>query len=286
MQAALENNSVDSVNELFRGMSLEEGAKLLGRMYEANCLEFKAIADTTEKKDPKVSSTAVAVGWGAQREHVRFERVIGVDKLSKIAIPVHPRQTCVDYEPETIGSRDTIMCAGGDGKNTCGQDSGGPLFDEETGELIGVTSFALPDRNDKYCSQAPAIYTRVASYMDFINANLGGAGGLPDPDYAWTRRAVRPLERLCRSYQNSGNRAKCPALVQPCVAETKPDADADMAEAGQALTECARWRMACGDAEGPERSQCIDKVNECLKDENSEKCYAPLGGDRWDGGDD
>ncbi|KAK8141168.1 hypothetical protein G3M48_000663 [Beauveria asiatica] len=223
--------------------------------------------------DPKVNSTAVASSLdekgdtnrdarGAQGERDNFQGLVGVEKLSKIVIPVHPRQACVDLGPTAVGSRDTIVCAGGNGKTTCGQDSGGPLFDQETGELIGVTSFGSPDKNEKYCSQAPGVFTRVASYMDFINANLGGAGGLPTADYAWTRRAAATLQSSCWLY---GDKAACERFVQPCAAEVKPGTDG--AATAQALRNCAKTRMACAWREGPKLDRCIDKVKKCVKKE-------------------
>ncbi|KAM3457602.1 hypothetical protein MY3296_001034 [Beauveria thailandica] len=212
---------------------------------------------------PKVNSTAETAGWGAQGERDNFRDLVGVEKLSKIVIPVRPLQDCVDLDPTEVGSRDTIVCAGGNGKTTCGQDSGSPLFDQATGELIGVMSFSSPDKNRKYCSQAPAVFTRVASYMDFINANLGGAGGLPTADYAWTRRAAATLRGSCWRY--FGDKAACARVVQPCLAEVKPDTDG--AAAAQSLRKCADARMACRWKEGPKFDKCIEKVKKCVKKE-------------------
>ncbi|KAM3437958.1 hypothetical protein NHJ13734_004362 [Beauveria thailandica] len=222
--------------------------------------------------DPKVNSTVIALGWGAQGERDNFQGLVGVEKLSKIVIPVRPRQDCVDLSPTEVGSRDTIVCAGGNGKTTCGQDSGGPLFDQATGELVGVTSFGSPDKNEKYCSQAPAVFTRVASYMDFINANLGGAGGLPTADYAWTRRAAATLQRSCWRFVD---KAACAKIVQPCSAEVKPDTDG--AAAAQALRSCAETRMACAWREGPKLDRCIEKVKKCVKKETETPSLTPWG---------
>lgn len=46
----------------------------------------------------------------------------------------------------------------------------------QTGQLIGVSSFVLNDTQGYYCDQAPAIFTRVGSYIFFINKNLGASG--------------------------------------------------------------------------------------------------------------
>ncbi|KAM3547434.1 hypothetical protein ARSEF4850_010030 [Beauveria asiatica] len=183
--------------------------------------------------------------------------------------------TALAFSAVSVGAvsiRDTIVCAGGNGKTVCGQDSGGPLFDQETGELIGVASFGSPDKNKNYCSQAPGVFTRVASYMDFINANLGGAGGLPTADYAWTRRAAATLQSSCWRY---GDKAACAKFVQPCSAKVKPDTD--VAAAAQSLRNCANTRMACAGRQGPKLDRCIDKAEKCVKKETETPSLTPWG---------
>ncbi|CAB1341371.1 unnamed protein product [Coregonus sp. 'balchen'] len=60
------------------------------------------------------------------------------------------------------------MCAGfwEGGKDTCQGDSGGPLVRLSAGQFVqvGITSFG------KGCGREvfPGVYTRLASYMDFI----------------------------------------------------------------------------------------------------------------------
>lgn len=62
------------------------------------------------------------------------------------------------------------VCAGGDGKDTCKGDSGGPLIDQETGHIIGITSRSSWPCG---CGRHPGLYGRVSSYIDFIQKNLG-----------------------------------------------------------------------------------------------------------------
>ena len=68
---------------------------------------------------------------------------------------------------------DTI-CAGAKGKDACHGDSGGPLIDQETGQLIGIVSRGL-------CTNPPTVYTRVGSYIPWIKDHLGGVGSGPKP---------------------------------------------------------------------------------------------------------
>lgn len=49
----------------------------------------------------------------------------------------------------------------------CKGDSGGPLISEQTRELIGVVSLGMP------CATGiPDVYTRVSSYIDWIDDTL------------------------------------------------------------------------------------------------------------------
>ncbi|KAF5127083.1 Chymotrypsinogen B [Metarhizium anisopliae] len=57
--------------------------------------------------------------------------------LSKVVLGIHSREDCAKYQG--VGDRDTIVCARGEVKNVCRADSGGPLFDQKTGLLLGVT---------------------------------------------------------------------------------------------------------------------------------------------------
>lgn len=98
--------------------------------------------------------------------------------LSKVAIPIHAREKCANLMPGA-GGRDTVVCAGGDGKNICRNDSGGPLIDQVTGQVIAVVSWVIPDARQIVCGSAPAVYTRVGSYIPWIEENLR-----PKPDRA------------------------------------------------------------------------------------------------------
>ncbi|KAM3452275.1 hypothetical protein MY5147_008448 [Beauveria neobassiana] len=120
--------------------------------------------------DPAVNSTAVAAGWGRQHES-GFK----VDMLSKVVIPIQARKDC----PK---ANDTTICAGGNGKTVCKGDSGGPLVDEKTQQVIGISSWVPKEEGGHHCNLAPASYTRVGSYIPFIEENLGGSLPVPDEE--------------------------------------------------------------------------------------------------------
>jgi secreted trypsin-like serine protease len=66
------------------------------------------------------------------------------------------------------------MCAGGEkGKDSCRGDSGGPLIIEDETEgtfyLAGIVSYGSIGCG---AYDAPAIYTRVALYSDWIKENV------------------------------------------------------------------------------------------------------------------
>lgn len=108
----------------------------------------------------------IVSGWGVTRENSGSLSNI----LRYVQVPIVNVTRC----QETYGSRVTNdhVCAGfqAGGKDSCQGDSGGPLVRvvDNRYELVGIVSFGYG------CGQpsAPGVYTRVASYIDWINANL------------------------------------------------------------------------------------------------------------------
>ncbi|KJZ74975.1 hypothetical protein HIM_05706 [Hirsutella minnesotensis 3608] len=142
--------------------------------------------------DPLGGSSAITAGWGSQFDGGNY-----AEKLRKASMPVKERKVCVDVDILHYAENMTnVVCAGGNGQNVCHTDSGGPLVDEKTGQLIGVTSWVIPDENQNRClGQMPSVFTRVGSYIPFITENMaanplkpeaaapkppnGGPGGSP-----------------------------------------------------------------------------------------------------------
>lgn len=119
-------------------------------------------SDATYKEGENV----VVSGWGVTRENSGSLSNI----LRYVQVPVVNITRC----QETYGTRVTNdhICAGyqSGGKDSCQGDSGGPLVRvvDNRYELVGIVSFGYG------CGQpgAPGVYTRVASYVDWIQANL------------------------------------------------------------------------------------------------------------------
>ncbi|OAA63216.1 trypsin-related protease [Cordyceps fumosorosea ARSEF 2679] len=153
------------------------------------------------------------------------------ENLSKITIPIHARES-------------------GSGKSPCKFDSGSGLIDQKTGQVIGVASFVIKDKNSYYCDQAPTVFTRVGSYMSFIKQHLEGADAAaakPDP--------VPATNTTKTEYQ--GPRAKEDELRSTAVKPNKYGIPED---------ECRRMVAQCvfEEAQKKEVAQNFDGVIECM----------------------
>ncbi|KAI1966804.1 hypothetical protein LOZ58_000293 [Ophidiomyces ophidiicola] len=120
--------------------------------------------------DPIPGSTAVVAGWG----HTKFE---GSESphLLKADIPVISRKKCNDYWSEI--DRKILfsqMCAGTKKAAGCNGDSGGPLFDSITGQVIGIVSQA------QRCSETgwPTVFASVSAYVDWIKEHASLEEGI------------------------------------------------------------------------------------------------------------
>ncbi|TWU72858.1 hypothetical protein ED733_003271 [Metarhizium rileyi] len=147
--------------------------KLETPISECHGVEYAVLP--ADGSDPTADSEAVAVGWGQQTPLQESGNGEDVKERAEVTLTVHPRETCSQNRP-LVGDRDTIVCAGGNGKGVCKGDSGGPLVDLQTGELIGISSFILNTTQGLTCGQAPAVFTRIGSFIPFINKNLGTSG--------------------------------------------------------------------------------------------------------------
>ncbi|XP_052889342.1 serine protease snake-like [Anopheles moucheti] len=123
---------------------------------------------TSERLDV---STAIATGFGLTEDFGPKS-----DELRKVALNIYDNALCADrYRLNRHirqGISSTQICVGdlSGGKDTCQGDSGGPLqVTREENQcmfyIVGVTSFG------QVCGSAtPAIYTRVSSYLDWIES--------------------------------------------------------------------------------------------------------------------
>lgn len=112
-------------------------------------------------KDQKELSV-IASGWGRESQHGSLHK-----KLRFLNFKTLKYETCkkIHAKKKNIVDRETHICVyGGRGKSLCFGDSGGPLIDEATGNLVGVFS-GLEDCTGEY----PLLFMRIESYIHWIN---------------------------------------------------------------------------------------------------------------------
>ncbi|XP_035206197.1 chymotrypsin-C-like isoform X2 [Stegodyphus dumicola] len=115
--------------------------------------------------------TAQVIGWGVQEKGGRESA-----KILQTAVEKVPTNSMCSFTYAILGIPVTRrhVCAGGESdKGICFGDSGGPLvaLNETQPIAIGVASFV----SRRGCAQRfiPAVYTNVASYMDWVTENMG-----------------------------------------------------------------------------------------------------------------
>lgn len=171
-----------------------------------------------------------------------------VDKLLKAVISVHPREVCAKKTPNIAGKQ-TIVCAGGDGKGTWRHDSGGPLIDQETGLLIGIVA-AGGDPEE------PGLYIRVGSYIPFIKEYLGSVSNpdanaplrteayekLVEAQESWDKQVEEHCQRTGQDFFNCRDEAK------KCKALRKPDGNMDQVYPciDKKMDEFNKWGQSIG----------------------------------------
>lgn len=108
----------------------------------------------------------IVTGWGVT-ESGSYSGI-----LLKVTIPILCLDKCIEVFGGTLAIiRGTNICAGvlEGGKDSCMGDSGGPMVDEDTNELIALVSWGLQE-----CALPgyPAVYTRLTSYLKWINHTM------------------------------------------------------------------------------------------------------------------
>lgn len=116
---------------------------------------------------PKLSDLPEKTIWVSGWGRVSPQGGISV-QLLEVSIPVIPNSTCSTSleDATTLSISASQICAGRLGGDSCNGDSGGPLSVRQEGRttLVGVVSFGPNE-----CGNGdPAIYTRVASYADWL----------------------------------------------------------------------------------------------------------------------
>uniref|UniRef100_A0A182QVG9 Peptidase S1 domain-containing protein n=1 Tax=Anopheles farauti TaxID=69004 RepID=A0A182QVG9_9DIPT len=123
------------------------------------------------ESDTLSAPSAIATGFGLTEDFGTKS-----DELRKVSLNIYSNNLCAErYRLNRHirqGVRNTQLCVGdlAGGKDTCQGDSGGPLqLTREENQcmfyIVGITSFG------QVCGSAtPAIYTKVSSYLDWIES--------------------------------------------------------------------------------------------------------------------
>ncbi|KAI9584042.1 melanization protease 1-like [Glossina fuscipes] len=121
-------------------------------------------------EDFSTLSRATITGWGAT------EKSLSSNILMKAEIPVLDINECTRIYRSFFNNDKEICASGINEVDVCKGDSGGPLFtsvyrNRRTRSVqIGVTSLGVASCGDK--RYLPAVFTRVPSYMNWIENNL------------------------------------------------------------------------------------------------------------------
>ena len=93
--------------------------------------------------------------------------------LQWASVPLYKDGQC-GHNPTDVLLMDTLVCAGGKGKESCNGDSGGPLVTNKgdgTAVVIGTVNGSFAAK----CGDLdwPAYYAKTTYYLDWIKANMG-----------------------------------------------------------------------------------------------------------------
>lgn len=116
------------------------------------------------------NKSVVVAGWGVTEEGMQSSVLMSVN------LPVVSNQNCMKDYDNQVRIIDGQMCAGGEkDKDSCSGDSGGPLmYPGKVGRRVQYVQRGIVSYGSKRCALGgyPAIYTRVAYYMDWILDNI------------------------------------------------------------------------------------------------------------------
>ncbi|TDG41666.1 hypothetical protein AWZ03_011920 [Drosophila navojoa] len=109
---------------------------------------------------------AIASGWGKTTDQATG----ATDILQYITVPIMNNSGCSPWYVGAVSSTNICIKTTG-GTSTCNGDSGGPLvLNDGSNTLIGATSFGIA----LGCEVGwPGVFTRVTSYLDWIEQNSG-----------------------------------------------------------------------------------------------------------------
>lgn len=160
---------------LYRNVQQGRDIALIELAQESTAQPIALDTETVLLNDP-----AFIVGWGATETYINGSHQTYPTQLRGTFVNMTPGVVCGDiYEGYNGISDYSTICAGvpNGGRDSCQGDSGGPMYRIDRDEnhitaLTGITSWGVGCGLASY----PGIYTRVASYIRWIQANLASNG--------------------------------------------------------------------------------------------------------------
>ncbi|KAJ3089103.1 hypothetical protein HK102_007193 [Quaeritorhiza haematococci] len=142
---------------------------------------------TSTMTAPSAGDVFTIAGWGRTSHEGSLARF-----LQTVEIPILSVEDCKSFFDVTIPSAihkaesgkqvsdERHICVGDALKlvGACQGDSGGPLFTVEDGRVVvyGVSSFT------RKCGESPSVYTRIATYVEWLVPLIEKYGVFPDSD--------------------------------------------------------------------------------------------------------
>ncbi|KAI8042997.1 hypothetical protein M5D96_004321 [Drosophila gunungcola] len=136
--------------------------RVKGHLKMGHSVQSIPLAEST----PASGSSATVSGWGA----VGYSQEVS-EHLLQTTVNIVSQEDCQKSYGEGITK--SMICAAAQGKDSCSQDSGGPLVSD--GQLIGIVSFGTSCADPNY----PGVYVNVAELKP------------------WILRAIEKLSCLC-----------------------------------------------------------------------------------------
>lgn len=129
---------------------------------EVPASEVVPIALNRNKMMPANFDDLTVIGLGTIGEGGKLS-----ESLQKITVPSIPHNYCSRLYQGGIKKK-SMICAGGNGKDSCQGDSGGPLTSDADGSLVGVVSFGFGCATGRF----PGVYSRVSGAIEWIDEQI------------------------------------------------------------------------------------------------------------------